>query len=111
MPIVSGPFSYGEFDVFDNDERLSIPFPRTTQNINRGYHVTGVPKTHPVSIRFTDDDRFDIEAAARMIGVSFGEFVRWCSHYAAIEVKNEMHRRTFETKKSSKSEPDTSGYT
>lgn len=93
-----------------DDTKITIPFPRSTQNINRGYFTTGAPKTNPVSVRFTDDDRFNIEAAAREIGVSFGEFIRWCAFYSAIEVKNELHRRSFEKAKGIKPAPDYSDF-
>lgn len=77
------------------DERtLIIPFPCPTQNVNRGYLVE-VPKTKPTTIRFTEEDRWKIDAVAASLKMSFGEFVRWCAYYAAIEVGNEQLRKSF----------------
>lgn len=64
---------------------VSIPFPRPTQNVNRGYLIE-VPKTRPTSIRFTDDDRTFIDGIANKLHMSFGEFVKWCAYYTALEV-------------------------
>lgn len=95
----------------DDDTQISIPFPRPSANVNRGYldGVTKVSPTRPTSIRFTDDDRVTIDKAATALGMSFGEFTKWCGYYAAIQVNNEIVRKSFEDKKTAKV-IDTSGY-
>jgi hypothetical protein len=37
----------------------------------------------PVSIRWTETDRAFIETQANKLGVTFSEFVRWCSFHSA----------------------------
>lgn len=93
-------------------DTISIPFPRITRNVNRGY-VGRVPQatpTRPTSIRFTDEDHQHIMSAASQLDMSFGEFVKWCAYYGAVAVNNELARRSFDDTKT-KPELDTSGYT
>ena len=80
------------------DLTITIPFPRPTQNVYRGYKNTDkAPETRPTTVRFTDDDRFKIDKVANSLGMSFGEFVRWCAAYGAIATGNELHKQSFET--------------
>lgn len=95
-----------------DDQTITIPFPRPSQNVNRGYvRVHGeIPATRPTTIRFNDDDRVTIDKVAHQLGMTFGEFTRWCALYGATAVNNELARRSFEEKKTGKV-IDTSGYT
>lgn len=95
-----------------DEAQITIPFPRPSQNVNRGY-VRGpgqVTEMRPTTIRFTDDDRVSIDKVAHQLGMSFGEFTRWCALYAATAVNNELLRRSFEQKNKPAKEIDTSGY-
>jgi hypothetical protein len=65
---------------------LSIPLPRSTQNLYRGFHETIAPTAVPISTRWTLKDREYISKQAQKLGVTFSEFVRWCAYYAADEV-------------------------
>jgi len=65
---------------------ITIPIPRMTQYMYRG--LFGAPSTDaaPVSVRWTDADRRFIDRQAGVLGISFIEFVRWSSVYAAMEI-------------------------
>lgn len=78
----------------DDNVMLTIPLPRPTQNVHRGYNVK-VPKTKPTTVRFNDEDRKNIDMVAMRLNMSFGEFVRWCSYYASIEAKNYLVSRNY----------------
>jgi uncharacterized protein (DUF1778 family) len=69
---------------------LTIPIPRATAHVYRGFAGHLAPTTTPVSIRWTEGDRDFIDRQAHKLGVSFSEFVRWCAYYAAME----MHRQS-----------------
>lgn len=93
-----------------NHPTVRIPFPRSTQNINRGFFVSDAEPTKPRSIRFTDDDFVRIGRTCEALGVSFSEFVRWCSVFAAVEITNEQHRQTFKDAGKTKSPVDKTGW-
>lgn len=69
-----------------NDTQLSIPLPRPTQYVYRGMKSTKIPDTHPISVRWTDEDRHFIDQQANRIGITFSEFIRWTAYHAALEV-------------------------
>jgi hypothetical protein len=70
---------------------ITIPIPRMTQNLYRGFVDKPTPETQPVSVRWTDSDRRFIDQQAGVLGISFSEFVRWCAVYTAVEI-NKMQR-------------------
>ena len=76
---------------------LTIPFPLPTQNVNRGYK-TFTPTTKPTTIRYNDADKASIIRVSTRLNMSFGEFVRWVSTYAADEVIKELDRRDHTSK-------------
>lgn len=96
------------------EKTITIPFPRPTQNVNRGFvHGRGrvtAPESQPTTIRFTNEARFKIDMVAAKLNMSFGEFVRWCADYAAIEVGNQLTAATFSIDGKPKAKIDTSGY-
>jgi hypothetical protein len=65
---------------------LTIPIPRATAHLYRGYTDRIAPTATPVSTRWTDSDRAFIDKQAHRLGVSFSEFVRWCAYFSAVEV-------------------------
>lgn len=80
-------------------DKITIPFPRPTQNVFRGYAnkmAEKLPEARPTTIRFRDEERFQIDKVAHSLNMSFGEFVRWCAHYGAIAAAEEQHKQTFE---------------
>lgn len=97
-----------------NGPVITIPFPRTTSNVNRGYidkyNRKRYPETKPTTIRFTEEDRWHIDKIANQLGMSFGEFVRWCAYYGAIESANYALRNSFQDEKRKSRLVDTSGF-
>jgi hypothetical protein len=67
-------------------ETVTIPTPRVQETSYRGFHDTFSQSTTPVSIRWTDKDREFIELQAHRLGLTFSEFVRWCTYHTAKEV-------------------------
>lgn len=65
---------------------VSVPIPRMTQNLYRGFTDRKTSHTSPVSIRWTDSDRAFIDRQAGVLGISFSEFVRWSAYFMAIEI-------------------------
>lgn len=79
-------------------DKLTILWPQSTQNVNRGDFSNErkvVDLMTPITIRFTETDRWAVEEVARSINLTFSEFVRWCAIYAALEVKNVQAREKF----------------
>jgi uncharacterized protein (DUF1778 family) len=58
----------------------------------------------PVSIRWTETDREFIEKQAHKLGVSFSEFVRWCSYHAANELFKHQHKITGAARKAAEAQ-------
>lgn len=58
------------------------PLPSTYE---RGLNsdLTNMP---PVSIRIPESHREPIELAAKLLGVTKSEFIRWCAHQVAIDI-------------------------
>lgn len=67
------------------DQTLSIPAPRATRNVYRGFGSIIAPPSKPVSIRWTEHDHEFISKQAHKYGVTFSEFVRWCTYHAAMD--------------------------
>lgn len=86
-----------------DDKSITIPMPRKTSHLLRGnfQHEPAIP-TRPTTIRFTDDDRVTIDKEAHALGMSFGEFVRWCALNSAMEVGKYRVLQTFEDAKSAR---------
>lgn len=60
----------------------------------------GLPSTDPnfnptvvKSFRITEEDYEKIEAAAKITGTTCSEFVRWCAHYAAVDLLRKHRKR------------------
>ena len=81
-----------------NERTITIPYPRATQNVNRGYLVD-VPKMEVRCIRITRDDRAFIDKVANKMNMTFSEFVRWASYYSALAVSKEQKLEDFEDKR------------
>ena len=69
-----------------HDTTLTIPLPRPTAHLYRGFTDRIAPESSPVSIRWTDGDRDFIDKQAHRLGMSFSEFVRWCAYFGAVEI-------------------------
>lgn len=80
-----------------SEHHVTIPYPRATQNVNRGY-LTSTPKMEVRCIRITQSDRAFIEKTSRKLNMSFSEFVRWVSYYTALQVSNDLALEGFADK-------------
>lgn len=89
---------------------LQIPFPRPTQNLHRGYFVTDAPRLRPRTFRISDEEYEMARKAAQEVGISFGEFIRWCAYHCAMEVLNEVERQTFTRSTTNQKMADYDGY-
>ena len=92
--------------------RVTITLPQPTSHVNRGAFEHVGEKARPRSFRLTDDDAATIDRCAHQLGLSFSEFVRWCAYNCAVEIGNELHRRTFDGTRVQLVKPpvDTEGY-
>lgn len=64
---------------------VTVPVPQQTAHMYRGF-INQSAETQPVSIRWADPDREFIDKQAAKIGITFSEFVRWCSYHVAKEM-------------------------
>lgn len=68
-------------------DALTVPAPRRS-TMPRGIHATRKQAPN-ISIRFPTDELSDIDKAAELCEMTRAEFIRWVSHYAALEVFNQ----------------------
>lgn len=76
---------------------ITIPVPRPTQNLYRGFVEAMTPETNPVSVRWTDSDRRFVDRMASVLNISFSEFVRWSAVYTATEIEKLQRLEDFKT--------------
>jgi uncharacterized protein (DUF1778 family) len=91
--------------LLTSNQKLSIPLPRPTQNVNRGLGSNRVAELKPISTRWTDEDRLFIDRMANKLGMSFSEFVRWCAYFSAVEVSRLEHIDSFKIKEPEVKQP------
>lgn len=76
-------------------QMVEIPWPRPTAHVYRGKHRPKQPDTYPISIRLTEDEDKEIQRTAHALGMTRSELLRWCAHYAALAINNEMSMQDF----------------
>lgn len=71
-------------------EHITIPIPRATTNVNRGYKLDPDDKLYPVSFRMLNSEERLIDKACLQLGITKSEFIRWVTFYAAKQTLHEI---------------------
>lgn len=86
-------------------QTVSVPIPRGTQNLYRGFSNRRSVHTVPVSVRWTDSDRSFIDRQATVLGISFSEFVRWSAYFMAVEINKLEMLESFRLRQTPQPQP------
>lgn len=65
-------------------DKVEVPAPMRS-TMPRGIHATR-KQSPAISIRFPEDELSDIEKAAALCDMTRAEFIRWCSHFSALDI-------------------------